>query len=425
MLKLNIYIYSAIIAASSPAFAEEKVSDLCQFNIRRSDAVDFPSKHAWNLFMYLNHPADKKTGRRDKPDCSIPIGTPGTTVQWEAWRHADEVFLSDGSEPPDFDQKSSDEFSPGKIPEALFTLGGKGFASFHDLSRNFVKRGPPNSNGVSPMFAPDGVFNNGGGETRMNRSTYQFIKDNCLWSAQGQQRYARAILEGKKKDISFPSESIEVKAMWIDFAAQSISEENQSTYYTAEYNGKKYGLSSLHIITKDIPNWYWATFHHADAPKNDFGTPDEAGMPDLLKKTVWKNYRLGGVQIDFVKPTGEPTILSDPYVENGFERSSCITCHATSTISQDGSRGPTQQMAICLLTPDTPGLGLSVDRCKSLIGEKYFSDGKLDVERGAPLPEWYVKGGKTAYFQTDFLYSLTFRTQGKNETKPAPARCNW
>src|SRR5438045_2586271 len=130
---------------------------------------------------------------------------------------------------------------------------------------------------------------------------------------------------------------------------------------------------TLQILTKDIPNWFWATFHHVDEPQNEYETPDNFGRPKLLNGTVWENYRLGGTQIEFETSTGIPTILSDYYVEKGFTRSSCITCHATAAISPDNTPVvPNQPRAICILTPNTPEFGVTPEDCKEIwIGDKY------------------------------------------------------
>lgn len=380
----------------------------CRTIPARSDALDWPSKHAWNLFIMLNHPAmDKKFGR-GVPDCTRPFGSPGSTSVWETWRNADsEVYLSDGREPPEWNDTSLPDEKPGKVPQLQPLVGA----------------GRP---GI--LFSPtDGIFHDSGGfgETRLNRSTYEFVRRECLFSRDGQQRYAKAVEDGKKSGIQFPPDSIEVKAAWIDFAERLIPADKQQTYYAAEFQGKKYGLVALHILTKDVPNWFWATFHHKDNPSNTFETPDTFGMPLMVKGTVWENYRPGGTQTDFTLPDGTAAMLSDHFVEFAFQRSSCITCHATATISQNTPLPAAQARALCAMTPTLPALGLDPVVCRGLIGEKAFETGtdKLLMERGVPDPEWFKKDGKPFYLQTDFVYSIPFR--GKREASAPPARCLW
>jgi hypothetical protein len=406
---------------SSAAVAQDAVQNYCRTSPLRSDASDWPSKHAWDLFVTLNHPAVDKHTARGVPDCSKQFGTPGTTSVWETWRNAgSEVYKEDGSEPPLWDDNSLPDENPGRVPR---------------LPR------PVRTSGIRPFFSPDdGIFHNAGGfgETRMNRSTYEFVRNQCLFSIEGQQRYAKAVAARQKPPIQFPPDSVEVKAAWLDFSDPQgdgsippILGEKQGTYYTAEFQGKRYGLTALHILTKDLTNWFWATFRHKDSPPNPFETPDTFGPPNDVQGTVWQNYRLGGTQTDFTKPTGEPTILSDHYVEFGFVRSSCMTCHATATISGEiatsssgrpfTSISDAQAKAVCAITP----ANVDIAKCKKLLGDSAFQAGtdKLIVERGVPDPAWFQKNGLPFYLQTDFVWSISFR--GKSEAKPPPARCIW
>jgi hypothetical protein len=392
----------------------------------RSDASDWPSKHAWDLFISLNHPALPKTVARGVPDCSKPFGTPGTTSVWETWRNAgSEVYKDDGSEPPLWDDNSLPDEKPGRVP-ALPS---------------------PNAR-VTVRFSPDdGIFHNSGGfgETRLNRATYEFVKNQCLFSMEGQMRYAQAIIAGKKPPIQFPPDSIEAKAAWVDFSDSKGDQSNipipadkQATYYTAEFNGKRFGLIALHILTKDLTNWFWASFQHKDTPPDPFlNTPaDTYGPPPEVRGTVWENYRLGGTQVDFTLPTGEATLLSDYHVEFDFERTSCMTCHALAAISGQivippGSKRPTasiprsQAIAICAITPTSPVISATNTDCKALLGDSAFQPktDELVTERGVPDPKWFQKNGDPYYFQTDFVFSIPFR--GKREAGPPPDRCKW
>jgi hypothetical protein len=111
-----------------------------------------------------------------------------------------------------------------------------------------------------------------------------------------------------------------------------------------------WGLTALHIITKDIPNWFWTTFEHIDnkarppiwllpsvdrlacpAPPHDCeAVPSGIG----LEGTKWANYRLRGTQVDFIDTLGTHTLLANSRLEAIQRRSSCITCHALS--ARDG-----------------------------------------------------------------------------------------
>jgi hypothetical protein len=247
-----------------------------------------------------------------------------------------------------------------------------------------------------PLFDPfpdNGVFDLSGGigETHVNRATYDFIRDRCLFSVDGLKRYTKAFIEGKLPTVQFPTDSVEVKAVWLRFADvggdKEIDKKNKSRYYVAkDDSGKEYGLTSFHILTKDTPNWFWANFHHIDNPKTPYEMPDTYGRPRELDGTIWGNYVLGGTQTDFVSPIGEKIALADWFIEYKFPPSSCMTCHSQANGSPDGSIGPTQIIAV-----------------------------------GAPDPSAFMKDGKQFYMPTDFVWSIPFRA--RPETKAPPSRC--
>jgi hypothetical protein len=182
-----------------------------------------------------------------------------------------------------------------------------------------------------------------------------------------------------------------------------------------------------------LTNWFWATFRHKDATTDDAETPDTYGPPNEIRGTVWENYRLGGTQTDFTLPTGEPTLLSDHYVEFNFLKTSCITCHATAAISPEiavSSSGKkftaipnAQLLAICSIMPDANDAG--IDTCKALLGDGAFKPGTniLVTTRGDPDPTWFQRNGTPFYMQTDFVWSIPFR--GKSETVAPAPRCIW
>ena len=352
-------------------------TSVAQVTLNREDAMNFPSRHAWNLFLTVNHPSkDPKLGR-GLPDLSKSIGTPGTTVVWETWRlSASEVFLPKGAEPPPWDDLTLPG-SPvsGKVPEPPKEVLLKKLES--------GKRITPGGTGV--FFDPEeGIFTGFGGfgESRMNKVTYEFVRSQKLYSIEGQAAFAKDVIDGKKPPLSFPVDAMEVKGAWIEFTAEDIQNGKDRRYYVAEFNGKKYGLTSLHIITKDIPNWFWSTFHHVESPTTGAETPDTFGRPAVLQGTVWQNYKLGGTQTDFVTSIGAKTLLSDPYIEKGFERSSCITCHS------QARRDPTGPLP------------------------RPFNSA---FDAGAPNESWFVRDNKPFVAQMDFLFSLATRARSATE----------
>lgn len=111
-------------------------------------------------------------------------------------------------------------------------------------------------------------------ETRRNRPDFDFIKDNNLYKVSG---LATAFSAGKT--LSFPTNSLEVKGNWVlvenlkDFNGFTGAPAEAAKLYhvntaTDPKTGKKltYALVAMHVISKLVPNWTWATFEHKDNP---------------------------------------------------------------------------------------------------------------------------------------------------------------
>jgi hypothetical protein len=186
----------------------------CNSAPQPSDALQFPNKHAWDLFVALVQPAMPIEVARGEPDCSKSIGAVGTTAVWETWRLArTEVFKDDGSEPPEWRDLTLPRGYLGAVPDSLQSIHTAGVQAQHTramLDEFFAKR-ESNSDTMKSLFDPfpnNGVFDlrGGIGETHMNRSTYDFIRDHCLYSKNGLQRYAQAFLDGKVPPIQFPTD---------------------------------------------------------------------------------------------------------------------------------------------------------------------------------------------------------------------------
>jgi hypothetical protein len=329
-------VKSLLVAFLSMFFVTQLASG--QVTLSRDEAMDAPNKHAWDLFQLLNHPAADPVKGRGLPDLSKNIGAPGTMAVWETWRLArTEVFLANDERPPDWNDLSlpgspTDPANHGKVPEPT--------------KPEILKSPALAKNGAHILFdPPDGIFKGHGGfgETRMNRAAYEFIQKEHLYSAAGAMEYAKAYLAKQKPAIAFPVDAIEIKVAWRELTPNELASGADKTFYVATLQGKTYGLVTLHIITKDVPNWFWATFHHVSSPATAKEIPDTFGRPRTLDGTVWQNYVLGGVQTDFITTTGSTILLSDAYLEKGFERSSCITCHANATVGPPGGKSSLSQ----------------------------------------------------------------------------------
>ncbi|RYH00225.1 MAG: hypothetical protein EON58_00930 [Alphaproteobacteria bacterium] len=394
LMQRTLIVSTALFIWINPDIAAAQTTTSCSSSPIRTDALDNPSKHAWAWFLTVMQPAKPITVARGEPDCSTAVGTPGTTSLWETWRLArTEVFLEDGSEPPAWDDTSRYYGHLGAVPE----------------DERSVHERPSQATILIDEETRESVFQNRGGigETRMNRSTYEFIKENCLFSFDGLSRYSKAVVDGKKPPIIFPTDSVEVKAVWIEFSPSDISKNRHLNYYTAKIDQTTYGLASFHLLTKDVPNWFWATFHHVDSPPNEFELPDTFGRPKQLDGTIWQNYVLGGTQTDFTDPTGQPSILSDTRIEFSFLRSSCITCHASAKGHPEPRRNSDGTLA-----RNSRGTIIA-----SLEGPLQTTD------VGLPDAASFRKDDKMFYIQTDFLWSIPFRAN--EEKSPPPKRCQF
>jgi hypothetical protein len=315
-------------------------------------AVFDTDRYAWRLFVALSWPANAAAKEADPAKA---FGSPGSVV-WETWRSIyeaapDTVFPPNGADPGPWlggpvvvAARTERQFEPIPRKELAF------------LAAQQIQRRP----GQGPVVVFDAAVG-GGNEIRMNQAAYEFIRQNKLYNVQGQ----IAQFASGKANLKFPLDAKEIKAQW-----RKIRESDKPRYHWAEVTrntGAKeiWGLTALHIITKDLPNWLWATFEHVDnkqpgpldggffnvgwltrsvdrfacpAPPHDC---EQAPQGIGLQGTKWENYRLRGTQIDFIDSMGVPTLLGNSQIEASFQKnSSCINCHARAAINRDATTDP-------------------------------------------------------------------------------------
>jgi hypothetical protein len=192
----------------------------------------------------------------------------------------------------------------------------------------------------------------------VNPPERDFIEQNKLTTLTGQQAYGKQ----NGNAITFPWNAIEVKADWVptsSFTGQTFSCPDPNLY-TQTLNGVCYALVGLHISSKALPDWVWATFEPASAITNPnrcdptlystcfdpWGTtsstpygkgqtvPQSQQLQQLMTSAglnpVFKNYYLTGVQTQFVAG-GKPVPLGSSFVEFNAGvlpgQASCISCH--------------------------------------------------------------------------------------------------
>ncbi|HEY3247115.1 MAG TPA: hypothetical protein VGK88_02325 [bacterium] len=195
-----------------------------------------------------------------------------------------------------------------------------------------------------------------------NKPTYDYIVSNNLWYRDGLiDAFLRA--QAGSFEVDFPIDSIEVKAIWIPINVR----DKPRYHWNYADDGLLYGLAAFHIMTKDLPLWFWATFEHVDViGRCDFiGCHDQFGavpqrvnpngtsgglyppgrlsaeLVALMRRrglgSEWLNYRLKGTQTQYTDATGTPTLLGNTLLEKGFvPTASCMTCHGRSTVNAAG-----------------------------------------------------------------------------------------
>jgi hypothetical protein len=361
-------------------------------------AANRSDEYAWRLFVALNWPADliaRRADRRARFGADRP-------VVWESWRSAGEVYLENGADPGAWTVRSGQGLAPDRRFEVF---------SLRDLpnARHIVAgRMVP----VIDPFAGASRLT----EIRMNRPAFDYIRTRELYNLEGQMRaYAHG------PTVSFPAGAKEVKAKW-----RPITEGERARYHSvlvtqADGTTRRYGLTALHIVSKDLPNWFWATFEHVDNPLQPDGEgwqlPSRDGFScrsnedcraaprDIgLEGTVWQNYRLRGTLTDFVDPAGRPLRLANSELETGLQTSaSCITCHARASLGV--LAGAPVRLPIFDARADARGV---VAARRGFVGLPEMQWFEQRASAGSP---------QVVFERQDFVWSLS----KAKSTQPAPA----
>jgi hypothetical protein len=205
-------------------------------------------------------------------------------------------------------------------------------------------------------------------EVRENGATEDYIAGTNLWNRDGQ---ATAALN--RVNIQFPHPAVEIKADWILLSSIGLDCDKLDPGFTNSIhvetiNGNCYALAGMHLISKLLDQWIWATFEPQNSITNPnrcmvLGCTDPFGSrpavtrgknPTALTQKLaqlmdaanlapeWRNYRLDGVQTDFLVPK----LLGNSMIEGEnagvpLTQASCITCHAVSSVKNDGTDGIT------------------------------------------------------------------------------------
>lgn len=379
-------------------------------------ALHDSSKYAWQVFLAISRQADPV--RRGEPDSrkkSIRDYDEDTPVVWESWAmvsggrmgplrnvpNTSEIFLDRGAMPVAWEDLP-------RVTKSVEPIAVKQLASLMDQFHSYpeliqVRNGTLETlQPGTPSLTFDPKLNppNEADEIRMNRIAYEHLREHTLYNIEGLEQIIRS-----GEQIYFPLGAQEVKAIWT-----RIDERDKPRYHwrTIDRAGKKelYGLTDLHIMTHDLPNWFWANFVHVDYADRPPGAAANSGEADLnpeTKGTKWAYYRLGGTQTSFTDSLGNPTMLSGTQLERNFRgSSSCITCHSRATVGLRSSLPDLPQNR-----PFTLPVFLAIR--PNVVGAV-----------GAPDPKWFVdQDGKKTFVQTDFVFTLPVRALSTADLPPA------
>lgn len=129
----------------------------------------------------------------------------------------------------------------------------------------------------------------------------------------------------------------------------SKADPEDATIYTVQMSdGTKFRMPALHLVTKELRDWFWITLWWSPNPDEDFG----ADRPDEIKALggPWAHYKMhvsvafeendpdprGGYEGSLGEAlaatyggVGGPSWVSNPYVERGAHnaQTNCIGCH--------------------------------------------------------------------------------------------------
>ena len=211
---------------------------------------------------------------------------------------------------------------------------------------------PPPSNVLPSATFCEEVF--------VNDPEKAFVTTNSLITLTGQKAYGST----QGGAITFPWDAVEIKADWVPASSYSNPfpcPDTTGQLYTETINGTCYALVGIHISSKVLPNWLWATFEPNSSVTNPnrcdpklydtcfdpWGTtssapyakgqpvpPQSAQLQQAMSaaglNAAFSNYYLTGVQTEFVS-NGQPVPLGNSFVEFNAGvppgQASCITCH--------------------------------------------------------------------------------------------------
>jgi hypothetical protein len=412
----GVFVAAAMLATTSAAFSQVKEPGGTPEDVKL--AITSPHEYAWQLFMFLNRQAKPGTaGEADPTKNSLREYDADKDVVWETWANAtgglflrqgeansSEVYKEKGADPGPWESLPRGTVVAKRLDPNTTVLFSNSRFSTNPMRTPNLQGG-----GLTTLAVP-GVTVEGEFEVRMNKSTFNSIRKNKLYSVEGLiAAFERAKANKDPRAISFDLESKEVKGKWVKLT----NEADKQRYHWRNIEvvnaaGNKvievWGLSGFHIVTKDLPMWFWTDFEHVDREPQAImegrpsidpttrgpGAPKgQNGIRDETKNSKWEFYRLRGVEITFTDQFGKNNELSNTLIEPiSSGPSSCMTCHANATVSN-------------VINHNQVGVPFMIQSLNP------------DFKLGVPDPTVYEQGGVMRFLQTDFLWSMAFRARSE------------
>ncbi|MGH7813560.1 MAG: hypothetical protein ACREQI_06105 [Candidatus Binataceae bacterium] len=334
----------AIALAGTAAFAAPAPSEPCN---PPTKIIHSSAETAWRLFIAANCPVNSN---------QYPY------VVWENWIEQSQLYPTNPA-------------SGLHVPNSAASESDSDGESSHPLHANAFavamrKRGAvraPILVGTQCNPANDPPTNNPNlvicEEVRLNGAAEDYIAGRNLWDRAGQ-----AALAAQNGSIQFSKPALELKLDWLQLDSCSNPPPG---VHVEQIGDRCFALAGINITSKLVNNWLWATFEPQNLDTNPnrcvvLGCNDKFGsnpahsqggaggvteitpslralMAQANLALEWQNYRLDGVQTTFTMQ-GRPTLLGNSIIEGEnvgvpLERSSCISCHAYSSVKSDGTDG--------------------------------------------------------------------------------------
>jgi hypothetical protein len=300
-----------------------------------------PEQTAWQLFVAANCQANP------------------TQLVWETWVEQLQLYPASGTTAAGQPVK---RLHGSPLAAARSAKAGGGLPQLAPTQEcNQMKAPPPNV--IPKATICEEVHINDVTRTFLTTYNYQ-IRSGQIAAAQ------------KGTDIEFPTASVEIKVDWVpasDFNPPFSCATPPAGVHVETIEGACYAMAGMHISSKLLKDWLWATFEPQSMLTNPlrcitFGpctdawgsvpatsnggasgfTKQSPALAAMMKAAnlapVFLNYRLDGVQTTFTNPSGTPTLLGNSVIEGenvGMKKgtASCITCHSVSTINKQGTDG--------------------------------------------------------------------------------------